>query len=130
VTSHDWIGKDYYAILGVPRDAPDDAVKKAFRRLARDHHPDTNAGDPASERRFKRIGEAYAVLSDPESRPRYDALQPRIRDRVVFNQPEPSSTTRSGEELFGARLTLWWWQSSLSWSAPLWSSPVWTSSRR
>ncbi len=66
--------KDYYAILGVPRTASQADVKKAFRRLARQHHPDVNKGDAEAERRFKEINEAHAVLSDPEKRRAYDTL--------------------------------------------------------
>lgn len=64
--------KDYYAVLGVPRDASADDVKKAFRRLARETHPDANPGDAEAEARFREIAEAYEVLSDPQRRARYD----------------------------------------------------------
>jgi DnaJ-class molecular chaperone len=67
--------KDYYKILGVPKDAKTEDVKKAYRRLARQHHPDLNKGADA-ERRFKEINEANEVLSDPEKRKRYDQLGP------------------------------------------------------
>jgi molecular chaperone DnaJ len=63
---------DYYAILGVSRDAGDAELKKAFRQLAMKHHPDRNPGDQAAEERFKGINEAYAVLSDPDKRAQYD----------------------------------------------------------
>lgn len=66
--------KDYYAVLGVPRTASATEIKKAFRKLARQHHPDTKPGDAAAERRFKEINEANAVLSDPEKRSLYDRL--------------------------------------------------------
>lgn len=64
--------RDYYEILGVPRDADESEIKKAFRRLARQHHPDVNDGDPEAETRFKEIAEAYEVLSDAERRQTYD----------------------------------------------------------
>jgi molecular chaperone DnaJ len=63
---------DYYATLGVSRDASPDEIKRAFRRLARETHPDANPGDPASEARFRQIAEAYEVLSDPGRRAAYD----------------------------------------------------------
>jgi curved DNA-binding protein len=66
--------KDYYAVLGVPRTASQAEIKKAYRKLARSHHPDANPGDSAAERRFKDANEAHAVLSDPAKRKQYDAL--------------------------------------------------------
>jgi len=64
--------RDYYEVLGVPRDADQDAIKKAYRRLARQYHPDLNPNDPEAERKFKEIGEAYEVLSDKKKRQAYD----------------------------------------------------------
>jgi molecular chaperone DnaJ len=64
--------QDYYDVLGVARDASIDDIKKAYRRLAVDNHPDRNPGDPAAEERFKQASEAYAVLSDSGKRARYD----------------------------------------------------------
>jgi len=65
-------GKDYYSILGVRRDASGQEIKRAYRRLARKHHPDVNPGDKSAEARFKEINEAYEVLSDKEKRQKYD----------------------------------------------------------
>src|SRR5215475_10391590 len=62
---------DYYAVLGVRRDANADEIKKAYRRLARELHPDVNP-DPVTQERFKEINQAYEVLSDPEKRELYD----------------------------------------------------------
>jgi DnaJ-class molecular chaperone len=68
--------RDYYKILGVDKSADAKAIKQAFRRLARKHHPDTNPGNKQAPERFKEINEAYEVLSDPEKRRRYDTLGP------------------------------------------------------
>lgn len=64
--------KDYYEILNITRTASDKEIKAAYRKLARKHHPDVNQGDPDAETRFKEIAEAFAVLSDPEKRAKYD----------------------------------------------------------
>jgi len=66
--------QDYYAVLGVPRTASQAEIKKAFRKLARQHHPDTNKDDAAAEAKFKAVNEANAVLSDPDKRALYDRL--------------------------------------------------------
>jgi DnaJ-class molecular chaperone len=79
--------KDYYKILGVPKDAKKEDVTKAYRRLARQHHPDLNKGADA-ERRFKEVNEAYQVLSDPEKRQRYDHLGPNW-ERFAHGQQAP-----------------------------------------
>jgi len=67
------MGKDYYAILGVSKGASDDELKKAYRKLALKYHPDKNKA-PGAEEKFKEIGEAYDVLSDPRKRQIYDQL--------------------------------------------------------
>ena len=66
--------RDYYDVLGVSKDATDTEIKKAFRSLARQHHPDKNPGDDESEKRFKEVQEAYAVLSDMDERRKYDTF--------------------------------------------------------
>src|ERR1700729_56875 len=71
---------DYYAVLGVPRDADQDAIRRAYRKLAREYHPDLNS-DSDAEDRFKELGEAYEVLSDPEKRERYDRLGANWREQ-------------------------------------------------
>jgi molecular chaperone DnaJ len=72
VSTRDFIEKDYYAALGVPKDADAAAIKKAYRQLARDLHPDKNPGNTEAENRFKEVSEAYDVLSDPKRRSEYD----------------------------------------------------------
>ena len=72
--------KDYYQILGVDRKADPKDIKKAFRRLAREYHPDVRPGDKQAEDRFKEINEAYEVLSDPQKRAKYDQLGASYRD--------------------------------------------------
>src|SRR5512135_666907 len=64
--------QDYYEVLGVGRTASQEEIRKAYKRLARKHHPDLNPGDKAAEERFKRVQEAYDVLSDPKKRQMYD----------------------------------------------------------
>jgi DnaJ family protein C protein 7 len=65
--------KDYYKILGLTKQATETEIKKAYRKLALQYHPDKNAGDTKAEARFKEVGEAYAILSDPEKKARFDS---------------------------------------------------------
>jgi len=79
--------KDYYAILGVPRTASDDELKKSFRRLAREYHPDVAKDKKKAEEKFKEINEAYEVLSDAEKRKRYDEFGPNWKAGADFRPP-------------------------------------------
>ncbi len=87
--------RDYYEILGVPRSASQPDIKKAFRKLARAHHPDRNPGDKAAEKRFKDVNEANAVLSDAEKRKQYDALG------ANWEQYQRAGGGRGGADPFG-----------------------------
>jgi molecular chaperone DnaJ len=101
VAGQDWFEKDFYAVLGVEPDASAEAIKKAYRKLARQHHPDANAGDPAAERRFKEVGEAYAVLSDAEQRQQYDAVRAMARGGARFTAGGPNGSAGGFEDLLG-----------------------------
>jgi len=79
--------KDYYEVLGVPRSASDDDIKKAFRKLARVHHPDVAKNKKTAEEKFKEINEAYEVLSDPTKRKKYDELGPNWKQGAEFRPP-------------------------------------------
>lgn len=80
--------RNYYEILGVPRDASSEEIKKVFRRLARQYHPDVNPGDKAAEEKFKDIGEAYEVLSDSNKRAQYDQFS-RFWKQRGFQEGKP-----------------------------------------
>lgn len=75
MASQDWIDKDFYKTLGVAKDASAEEIKKAYRKLARQHHPDKNPDDPSAEQKFKDISEAHTVLADPEERQQYDQIR-------------------------------------------------------
>jgi molecular chaperone DnaJ len=105
LASQDWVDKDFYAILGIAKDASDADIKKAYRKLARQHHPDTNSGNSASEKKFKDISEAYSVLSDPDERQQYDAIR-AMGGGARFAPHGAGSTANGGfEDLFGGLFT-------------------------
>ena len=96
------MANDYYAVLGVEPDASADEIKRAFRRLAREHHPDATGGDRDSERRYKEASEAYAVLSDPAKRQQYDAARAGIGSWTTpWGSPFASTIEDIFETFFG-----------------------------
>lgn len=101
MASQDWFEKDFYAILGVSPDADAATIKKAYRKLARKHHPDKNPGDAAAEQRFKDVGEAHAVLSDPAQRQEYDAIRQMARGGARFTAGGPGGAG-GFEDIFSA----------------------------
>lgn len=104
MASQDWVDKDFYKILGVAKDASDADIKKAYRKLARQHHPDTNAGNTASEKKFKDISEAYSVLSDPEERQQYDAIR-AMGSGARFAPGGAAGGNGGFEDMFGGLFT-------------------------
>ena len=102
MTGQDWLEKDFYAVLGVSKAADGTEVKKAFRKLARTLHPDHNPGDAKAEAKFKEVGEAYAVLSDPEQRQQYDQLRAMTGGARFSAGPGGSGGASGGfEDMFG-----------------------------
>ena len=92
--------RDYYEVLGVERNATDDEIKKAYRKLAVKYHPDKNAGDKAAEEKFKELGEAYEVLNDSQQRAAYDryghgAFDSRKRAQGFGGFHDPADVFRS-----------------------------------
>lgn len=96
--------QDYYEVLGLPRTATEEEIRKEYRRLARKYHPDVNPSDKSAEEKFKEINEAYEVLSDSDKRRRYDQLGPNWKAGVSSNGPganETSADTGGFRDIFG-----------------------------
>ena len=97
----DYATKDFYEVLGVTKDASDADIKKAYRKLARANHPDSNPGDSAAEERFKEISEAHAVLSDAEKRREYDEQRAFFEAGGGFRAPTGQPGGFNVDDLFG-----------------------------
>ncbi|MEP9382259.1 DnaJ C-terminal domain-containing protein [Nocardioides cheoyonin] len=103
----DWVNKDFYAELGVKKDATADEIKKAYRKLARANHPDSNPDDTAKHEKFKKVAEAYDVVGDPEKRKKYDEVRSLYAGGgFPGGFPGGTTTTTGGrgynfEDLFG-----------------------------
>ena len=102
MSGQDWLEKDFYKTLGVAKDADADAIKKAYRKLARKWHPDQNPGDAKAEEKFKEIGEAYSVLSDAEQRKQYDALRAMAGGGARFSAGPGGSNGAGFEDVFSS----------------------------
>lgn len=100
MASQDWFDKDFYQLLGVSKDVSDAELKKAYRKLARKYHPDSNPGDAAAEAKFKEISEAHSVLSDPEQRKEYDAIR-AMGSGARFTAPGGAGASGGFEDVFG-----------------------------
>jgi molecular chaperone DnaJ len=100
VASQDWFDKDFYAVLGVSKDVSAPDLKKAYRKLARKYHPDSNPGNAAAETKFKEISEAHSVLADAEQRKEYDQMRAMGPGRARFTSGAPGQSA-GFEDVFG-----------------------------
>src|SRR5918996_1645602 len=91
----EYLEKDFYAALGVSKDASAAEIKKAYRKLAQQYHPDANKGDKASEERFKEVGRAYSVLSDPKKRAEYDEARRLLGSGAAGSPAAPGCGSRT-----------------------------------
>lgn len=94
---------DYYKILDVEKTADAKAIKKAFRKLARQYHPDVNPDDSTAEKKFKQLNEAYEVLSNPEKRKKYDKYGKDWEHSEAFEQAQRQRTRQRGEQFAGSQ---------------------------
>jgi molecular chaperone DnaJ len=101
MSQREWAEKDYYAVLGVKKDAPEAEIKKAYRKLAQRYHPDANPGDASAEGRFKEISQAYEVLKDEKKRKQYDQMREMLESGFVGFGSFPRGSRRIRVEDFG-----------------------------
>jgi molecular chaperone DnaJ len=95
MSTKDWLEKDFYKVLGVSKTAEADEIKKAYRKLARKYHPDSNSGDASAEAKFKEVSEAYDVVGDPKKRKEYDEAR-RLFGSGGFRMPSGSGQGGGG----------------------------------
>ncbi|MDN6658284.1 MAG: DnaJ domain-containing protein [Acidipropionibacterium jensenii] len=101
MSAQDWVDKDFYKVLGVSKDATDKDIKKAFRKLARQNHPDQHPGDAAAEARFKEISEANSVLSNPDSRREYAEIREMVANGGFRYGPGAGYPGAGGQYAYG-----------------------------
>src|SRR4051812_26322291 len=97
---------DYYAVLGIPKNASTEDIKKAYRKLARQHHPDLNPDNKDAHRKFQQINEANEVLSDPEKRKKYDQYGKDWKHAEQFEQAK-QQRRHAGADTGGYRFIFW-----------------------
>ncbi|MCT1955753.1 DnaJ domain-containing protein [Dermabacter hominis] len=102
MSQQEWLSKDFYKILGVSQDASAAEIKKAYRKKAKELHPDRHPGDAKAEERFKEVGEAYSILSDAEHRKQYDAIRAMGAGGARFASGPGGAAGGGFEDLFGA----------------------------
>ncbi len=100
MASQDWFDKDFYKVLGVSKGVTPAELKKAYRKLARKYHPDSNPGNAAAEAKFKELSEAHSVLGDPEQRKEYDAVR-AMGGGARFTAPGGGGQAGGFEDVFG-----------------------------
>src|SRR3712207_9541740 len=102
MTNTDWATKDFYKTLGVSKDAAAADIKKAYRKLARENHPDSKPGDKAAEERFKGVAQAYDVVGDEEKRKKYDEVRSMFPGGFAGGFPRAGGPFGGGRAATGA----------------------------
>lgn len=102
MSQQEWLNKDFYAILGVSKDASAEEIKKAYRKKARELHPDRNPGDSTAEEKLKQVSEAYSVLNNPEHKQQYDAIRAMGAGGARFAAGAGGPGGAGFEDIFGS----------------------------